>query len=47
MDGMLSHSIDTKYTEEDWLESSAADAYYDGWVDGSRLVLRKALYRKE
>ena len=46
MEGDLPYNIDTKYTEEEWVEAYAADAYYDGWAEGAQLVLKKALGRK-
>lgn len=44
--GDLPHSIDCDM-DDDWVQLQAADMYYDGWVDGARLVLNKALYGKD
>jgi len=46
MEGNLPFNTETAHTEEDWISNYAADAYYDGWVEGAQLVLKKALDRK-
>ena len=45
-DGNLPYQVG-HYTEEDWVRCDAADMYYDGWVDGAQLIIRKALGRKD
>ena len=46
-EGDLPYSIETKYSDEEWVVVYAADAYYEGWVDGAQLLIRKALHGKD